>query len=150
MHLLMQDVRTAYWRAASAQVLRAEVQRTIALAEEALADSRKVEEERVRNPLDALRYQRQLLENLRLLEAINQELLLGPGRAGLADQRTARCKQSRLPMGERSGWRPAWSNARQQLEEVALAQQRRPARTHYNARIAREETARPWRGCSPT
>jgi outer membrane protein TolC len=47
---------------------------TIRLAEGALRDSRQVEDERLRNPVDALRYQRQLLENLRLLEAINQEL----------------------------------------------------------------------------
>ncbi len=74
MHLLMQDVRTAYWRAASAQQLRGAVEKTIALAEGALVDSRQVEAERLRNPLDSLRYQRQLLENLRLLEAIHQEL----------------------------------------------------------------------------
>jgi outer membrane protein TolC len=74
MHLLMQDVRTAYWRAVSAQKLRSQVLSTIRLAEGALRDSRQVEDERLRNPVDALRYQRQLLENLRLLEAINQEL----------------------------------------------------------------------------
>lgn len=74
MHVLMQDVRTAYWRAASAQQLRGQVSKTIATAEAALADSRQVEAERIRNPLDALRYQRQLLENLRLLEAIEHEL----------------------------------------------------------------------------
>jgi outer membrane protein TolC len=74
MHLLIQDVRTAFWRAASAQKLRGEVQSTIATAQEALADSEKTAQERIKSPLDALRYQRQLLENLRLLEAINQEL----------------------------------------------------------------------------
>lgn len=74
MHVLMQDVRTVYWRAVSAQKLKGEVQRIIASAEEALVDSRKTEEERIRNPLDALRYQRQILENLRLLESIEQEL----------------------------------------------------------------------------
>ena len=36
MHLLMQDVRSAYWRAYSAQKLRGEVQGTTRLAEEAL------------------------------------------------------------------------------------------------------------------
>ena len=74
MHVLMQDVRTAYWRTASAQQLRSQVERTIVLAEQALEDSREIEGERIRNPLDALRYQRQLLENLRLLEAIEHEL----------------------------------------------------------------------------
>lgn len=74
MHLLVQDVRTAFWRTASAQRLQGQVRSAIALADEALVDARKAEEERVRSPLDSLRYQRQLLENLRLLEATNQEL----------------------------------------------------------------------------
>jgi outer membrane protein TolC len=73
-HLLIQDVRTAFWRTASAQRLQGQIQATVALAEEALADARKAETERVRAPLDSLRYQRQLLESLRLLEATNQEL----------------------------------------------------------------------------
>ena len=74
MHLLMQDVRSAYWRAASAQALQEKVQKTIEAAEDALRDARRVEQARLRNPLDSLRYQRQLLESLRLLESINQEL----------------------------------------------------------------------------
>jgi outer membrane protein TolC len=40
MHLLMQDVRTVYWRAAAAQRLADSVKQTIDLAEVALADSR--------------------------------------------------------------------------------------------------------------
>lgn len=73
-HLLIQDVRSAFWRAASAQKLRASVQATIAEAEIALAEARQAEAERLRSPLDSLRFQRQLLENLRLLENVNQEL----------------------------------------------------------------------------
>ena len=74
MHQLMLDVRTAYWRTAAAQQLRDKVKATVALAEDALKDARAAEGQRVRNPLDSMRYQRQLLENLRLLEAIGQEL----------------------------------------------------------------------------
>jgi outer membrane protein TolC len=73
-HMLIQDVRTAFWRTAGAQRLQSQIRDTIGLAEEALADARKAEAERVRSPLDSLRYQRQLLESLRLLEATNQEL----------------------------------------------------------------------------
>ena len=47
MHLLMQDVRTAYWRAASAQLLKADVQKTIALAEDALNDANKAAGEQI-------------------------------------------------------------------------------------------------------
>ncbi|MFM2068868.1 MAG: hypothetical protein RLZZ584_3777 [Pseudomonadota bacterium] len=74
-HLLVQDVRVAYWRAASAQRLAGEVRATLALADEALADARSAEQERLRSPLDSLRYQRQLTENMRLLETIEQELV---------------------------------------------------------------------------
>jgi outer membrane protein TolC len=74
MHTLIQDVRTAFWRAAGAQKLRGDVRAAIELAEEALVDARKAESERVRSPLDSLRYQRQVLENVRLLEAIDHDL----------------------------------------------------------------------------
>ena len=74
MHLLMQDVRSAFWRTVAAQRLSSQVQEAIKLAEEALQDARKVENERVRGPVDSLRFQRQLLENLRLLETAQQEL----------------------------------------------------------------------------
>ena len=74
MHVLMQDVRTAFWRAAAAQKLEKDVREAIAIAEDALADARKAEAERVRSPIDSLRYQRQVLENLRLLETAQQEL----------------------------------------------------------------------------
>lgn len=74
-HLLVQDVRMAYWRAASAQRLESDVRAALALADEALADARQAEQEKLRAPLDSLRYQRQLTENMRLLESIQQELV---------------------------------------------------------------------------
>ncbi|WP_300557388.1 TolC family protein [Limnohabitans sp. Rim8] len=142
MHLLMQDVRTAYWRAASAQLLKADVQKTIALAEEALTDSRKASGERVRNPLEPLRYQRQLLENLRLLENINQEL--SSAQVDLAALINA-------PAGQ--GIQIATTDLKNiddevtkvavdKLEEVALLNNPDLREQHYNSRIAREETRR--------
>lgn len=142
MHLLMQDVRTAYWRAASAQLLRDDVSRTIKVAEEALIDSRTAADDRVRNPLDPLRYQRQLLENLRLLESIDQELAsaqvdlsalinapLGqPIRIAQTDLRNISDEVIRVPLA--------------QLEEAALARNADLREQHYGSRIAREETRR--------
>jgi outer membrane protein TolC len=142
MHLLMQDVRTAYWRAASAQILRGDVTKTIAMAEEALDDSRKAEAERVRNPLDALRYQRQLLENLRLLESIDQELSSAlidlaslinapvgqPLSLAQTDLKNISLEATQVPIAR--------------LEEAALMQNPDLREQHYNARIAREETRR--------
>lgn len=142
MHLLMQDVRTAYWRAASAQLLKADVQKTIDMAEEALVDSRKAEGERVRNPLEPLRYQRQLLENLRLLESINQELssayidlaalinapLNTPILIAESDLRNISEEAIKVPLDK--------------LEVVALQNNPDLREQHYNARIAQEETRR--------
>lgn len=142
MHVLMQDVRTAYWRATSAQKLREDVTRTIAMAEDALEDARKAEAERLRNPLDTLRYQRQVLENLRLLEAIDQEL--SSAQVELASLINAPLGQP-IPLDSREvGQLGAGVQEVPQarLEEVALEQNAELREQHYNARIAREETHR--------
>ena len=139
MHVLMQDVRTAYWRAASAQQLRDKVESTIAMAESALADSRKVETERVRNPLEALRFQRQLLENLRLLESIEQEL--ASAQVDLASLINAPVGQpimianTKLELSDDSMLRLPVV----QLEDYALENNADLREQHYNSRIARQE-----------
>lgn len=142
MHLLMQDVRTAFWRAASAQLLRDDVTKTIALAEEALADARKAEAERVRNPLDALRYQRQLQENLRLLESISQEL--SSAQVELAALINAPIGQP-IPIAEgtvKNIGTQALDVPVQRLEETALTHNPDLREQSYNSRIAREEVRR--------
>jgi len=63
MHQLLLDTRTAFWRATAAQKLRDNVRQTVAMAEDALKDARSAEGQRLRNPIDSLRYQRQLLEH---------------------------------------------------------------------------------------
>jgi hypothetical protein len=142
MHLLMQDVRTAYWRAASAQLLKADVQKTIALAEEAMTDSRKASSERVRNPLEPLRYQRQLLENLRLLENINQEL--SSAQVDLAALINAPVGQIiQIATTELKNIDDEVTKVSvDKLEEVALQNNPDLREQHYNARIAREEQVR--------
>ncbi|MET0383582.1 MAG: TolC family protein [Burkholderiaceae bacterium] len=140
-HALIQDVRTAFWRTAVAQKLHRGVAAAIAGAEDALAESRKVESERLRNPVDALRYQRQLLENMRLLEAIEQEL------AGAQIELAALID---LPPGaEFTVAEPAspaaarWQDVPvERLEEQAIANNAELRETFYNARIANLETRR--------
>jgi outer membrane protein TolC len=139
MHLLMQDVRTAFWRAVSAQKLQADVHAATVVAEEALFDSRQAETERLRNPLDALRYQRQVLENLRLLEAIEQEL---------STAQTELAALINAPIGmpitlvepEFALDRDALDVPVATMEEIAMTANADVREQHYNARIAREET----------
>lgn len=79
---LMQDVRRAYWRAASAQILSKRVRDAVHAAEAALPEARKAESEALRSPLDSLRYQKLLLDILRQLETV--ERLLASSKTELA------------------------------------------------------------------
>ena len=74
MHTLVQNVRSAYWRALAAESLAGRVRTTINDAEKALKESQKLSVELISAPDQPLRYQRNLLENLRLLESVEREL----------------------------------------------------------------------------
>lgn len=142
MHLLLQDVRTAFFRALAAQKLGDDVSRTVRLAEEALRDARSAEGLRVRSPLDALRYQRQLLENLRLLEAIGQEL--SSAQFELAQLINAPFGQELVVSeeGSREIGRILMELSPVRMEEAVLAFNPDLREAHYNSRIAREEVRR--------
>jgi outer membrane protein TolC len=139
MHVLIADVRTAFWRTASAQKLRDDVKRTIDMAETALEDARKVENERLRSPVDTLRYQRQLLENLRLLESIEQEL--ASGRVELASLINVPLGQDFEVVEPAGDMQPTLLDVPvARLEELAVTQNADLREQFYNGRIAVEET----------
>jgi outer membrane protein TolC len=141
LHLLVQDVRTVFWRVAAAQALGAELKRTTADAEKALEDARKVEAEGLKSPLEPLRYQRQLLENLRLLELVDQEL--SSARIELATLINAPRGQAIAVVEPATRLAQAWLDQPvEQLEELALGQNAELRESQYNTRIARLETRR--------
>jgi outer membrane protein TolC len=139
MHQLMQDVRVAYWRSAAAQLLQDRVQQTIATGEAALVDAKKVEVAGQSNPIDALRYQRQLLENLRLLETINQEL--SSANIELASLINAPLGQHIMlaEIDSASDSNEVLSMPVERLETAALQNNPDLLESAYNARIARAE-----------
>lgn len=141
LHLLVQDVRTAFWRVAAAQKLATELKQATQLGEDALSDARRIEAEGLRTPLEPLRYQRQLLENLRLLELVDQEL--STARIELAQLINAPRHVPLEVVEPATALNPAWlQQPVEQLEEQALAQNAELRESVYNARIARVETRR--------
>lgn len=137
-HLLVQDVRVAYWRAASAQRLQGEVKQAIALANEAMDDARKAEEEKLRSPLDSLRYQRQLTENMRLLESIESEL--ATARFELAALiNVPVVQQVKYGTDPSLGSLDLLSTSAEAMEEQALAQNADLREHAYQRRIAATE-----------
>lgn len=138
MHQLIQNVRTAYWRAAAAQELSDEVRATIATAESALSDSRKISSDQVRSPVEAWRYQRTLLENLRLLESVEREL---------SASRIELASLMGLPLGQPFSLElpedidlPEINISIEGMEELALMNNADLREQFYNARIAADET----------
>lgn len=141
LHLLIQDVRTAYWRVVAAQLLKSSVQSAIIDGEDALKDAKRAETERLRNPLETLRFQRQLLENLRMLEAVQQEL--SAARIDLASLASLPLSGdftvATPPMEVNSAWLDVPITL---LEEQALHRNADLRESMYNARIAQQETRR--------
>ena len=74
MHALMQQVRQAYWLAVGAQALEALVEPQLKLVNQALADAAKITKERLRPPLETLNYRKALLDIVRQLESLRDEL----------------------------------------------------------------------------
>jgi outer membrane protein TolC len=141
LHLLMQDVHIAFWRAASAQVMQERVLATIAVAESALFEARTAQMERIGSPQDGLRYQRQLLENLRLLEAVSREL--SNAQVELAQLVNAPIGLPiRLAEPARRDYPMLLSLPVETLEEMTLSRNPDIVEQQYNARIARVESRR--------
>ncbi|EED31318.1 outer membrane efflux protein [gamma proteobacterium NOR5-3] len=138
MHELIQRTRSAFWRAVAADKLDAAVRDNLDEAERALAKSRSMLKQRIRQPSSALRYQRNLLENLRLLESVQREL--SASRVELASLIGAEPGQV-LSLIE-----PDRNNASLleldvlTMEEVALANNASLREEHYNVRITALQT----------
>ncbi|MBV7536925.1 TolC family protein [Duganella sp. sic0402] len=138
---LVQDVRSAYWRVVAAQKLLPQLRQTIADSEAALKDARQAEDDRIRSPLEPLRYQRQLLENLRLLETIEQEL--STGKIELATLANLPLTADYTVVEPSSELSTVWlEQPVDRLEEYALLRNPDLREGIYNARIAQQETRR--------
>lgn len=138
MHLLCRDVAVAFYRMASAQKLLGDVRNTLQSAEAALADAEKANAEGLRSPLENLRYQRQMLENVRLLSTLEKDF--ASARVTLASlinaPQTTTFSVVEPPESAGVG---ILGVPVEQMEEVALSRNADLKEQLYNERIARVE-----------
>ncbi|MBF0419449.1 MAG: TolC family protein [Magnetococcales bacterium] len=73
-HTLIQEVQTAYWQALGAQRLHSQIDPILQQAKQAIEDAHELEVQRLRPQLEMVRYQRALLDIIRQLESLQEEL----------------------------------------------------------------------------
>lgn len=144
---LVQDVRAAYWRALGAQRLAAQTKDILERSGLALARSREAETQRVISPVQALNYQRALLDAITLLnqrrldlDFANRELAalmnVEPG----VNFVVAEAEEARLPTPP---------NDVRKLEDMALLQRPELREEDFKKRITADEARRQILGMLP-
>lgn len=73
---IFQQVRSAYWTAIAAERVRPRLKPILAEARRALQTSRSLETDRAQQPVEALRYQRALMELIQDLESVDDKLAI--------------------------------------------------------------------------
>ncbi|PPK70046.1 outer membrane protein TolC [Methylobacter tundripaludum] len=138
--LLMQDVRTAFWRMAGTQQLEGEIDKILTSAKQALKDAQGIESERLSAPLSILQYEKDLLEIIRKLEELSETLRLAKTElASLLGISPSQKFELKLP--ENNALKaPELSLAIDKMEEMALQLRPELREEIYNNRITAEET----------
>jgi outer membrane protein TolC len=139
---LVRDVRSAFWRTAAAQVLGGQIDRSIKEAESALATSRSVENEALRSPVEALRYQRGLLDLLRQLEEVRNRLMIARTElAALINLPPGQTFTLDIPADTQLSYEPI-DEPIERLEQVSLVRNPDLRELSYQARISVAEVHR--------
>ena len=144
---MVQDVRAAYWRALGAQRLAVQTKDILERAQLALARSREAETQRVISPVQALNYQRALLDAISFLNQRRQDLEFATHElAALMNVEpgvrfvVAETVEARLP---------APPNDVRKLEELALVQRPELREEDFKKRISADETRKQLLGMLP-
>ncbi|PXF31103.1 transporter [Pokkaliibacter plantistimulans] len=139
-HTIIQDVRSAYWRAAAAERLLSKIDSLIDRVNEARATSQRMTAQQVGDPIEALSYQRALLDALRQLEEQRRALSLA---------KTELATLMNLPLGSTYTLAvpddtnlpvPQLNVDFNKLEEVALVSRPELREQDYQVRISAAET----------
>ena len=136
--LLMQQAREAFWQATGAQRLQMQAEPLLVQARRALDDSRQIETSNLTAPLEALSYQRELLELVLQLEGIRGQLMQAkPKLAALMDLEPGRHYE--LAAADTFD-EPLLAVAPERMEEIALLNRPELIEAAYGERIGLNET----------
>ena len=139
-HNLVKEVQAAYWRMVAAQKLENRVKAARKNAQQALMQAERIEQERVQSPEKALRYQKQLLQNTRQLEAINQQLSTARYElAALINVRPGTNFRVAIPSTDTLVL-PKWAASVEDMEQLAFQNNPDLREKIYLTRIAVDET----------
>ncbi|TRO08418.1 TolC family protein [Ectopseudomonas mendocina] len=137
-HTIIQDVRSAYWRAVAADRLLTQIDSLMARVAQARDNSQRLSEQRIGDPIQALSYQRALIEATRQLEEQRRALSLA---------KTELATLINLPLGTQvelapdAGYQiPELKVELGTLEQEALASRPELREQDYQARISAAET----------
>jgi len=137
-HTIIQDVRSAYWRAVAADRLLTQIDSLMARVAQARDNSQRLIEQRIGDPIQALSYQRALIEATRQLEEQRRALSLA---------KTELATLINLPLGTQvelapdAGYQmPELKVELSTLEQEALASRPELREQDYQARISAAET----------
>lgn len=137
-HNLVQEVRFAFWRAAAHQELKGDVEKAVAEAKVALDRAKTVERENLKAPAESLRYQKSLLETLRQLTAIQQELSTAEIELAALINTPPGTKLVLAVPAEMTV--PGWELDLDRMEELAFANNADLREQGYLARVAVNDT----------
>jgi len=136
--LLMQQAREAFWQATGAQRLQQQAEPLLVQVRQALDDSRRIETSNLTAPLEALAYQRELLELVLQLEGIRGQLMQAkPKLAALMALEPG--KPYELAAAETLD-EPLLSIAPEQMAQTALLNRPELIEAAYSERIGLNET----------
>ncbi|WP_229426050.1 TolC family protein [Pseudoduganella violacea] len=135
---LMQQVREVWWQAVGAQQLQGRIDALLQEAEAGLADARQVEQQKLRSPLEALTYRRQLLDVIRQMGIIRNNLAQAkPRLAALMNLPAGQDFQVAVPAGMPV---PTLGLNLERMEEMALLNRPELGEARYLERIGALET----------
>lgn len=137
-HSLMQQVRQAYWLALGAQEVENKVAAMQKDVESALGDLDKIQSEKLRSPKEVLADRRQLLDTLRQLEAVRDEL--AQAKPHLAALMNLDPGQQFTLAGDSTMAVPALNASLPAMIDTALLKRPELVEARYNERISVTET----------